>query len=71
VLVLLVDVHRAAEGQNGVVIARVGGRVAAFGDLPGVELGAARLELLGEDAGTGVVLVNDCKCLDGVSRLAG
>ena len=49
--VLLVDVHRAAEDEDGAVAERVRGRVGALGREPLVEAGAAGADRVGEEAG--------------------
>ena len=55
---VLVGVHRAAEGHHRVVGERVGGRIGGLGDVPDVELGRGR-DRLGEHAGAGIALMGD------------
>jgi hypothetical protein len=55
----LVGVHRAAEGQHGVVAERVGGRLELLCDQPLVVLHPAGGHRLGEDAWAGVGLMHD------------
>jgi hypothetical protein len=56
---LFADVHRAAEGEDGVVAERVGRRGIALRQHPLVELVAAVADRLGEDARAGVALLDD------------
>lgn len=55
---LLVGVHGAAEGEDGVVAVRVGGRLRRLRRQPLVELDTVLSDRLGEDAGAGVALVD-------------
>src|SRR5262249_50871246 len=58
--ILLVGVHGTAEGEHGVVVGDLRGRLgAAFCERPLVELHAAGTHLLGEHAGAGVGLMHD------------
>ncbi len=59
VLGVLVRMHRAAEGDHGVVVARVPPRRAVLGHAPLVQLGAARVDRIGEYPGTGIRFVDD------------
>ena len=58
--VLLVDVHRTAEGEDGVVVGDLARRRrAALAELPLVQLDPAVAHLVGEDARPGVGLMGD------------
>ena len=60
--VLLVGVHRAPEGEDGVVVGDLDRRRgASLRERPLVQLHPALADLLGEDARTGVRLVHDGK----------
>jgi NAD(P)-dependent dehydrogenase (short-subunit alcohol dehydrogenase family) len=59
VLVLLVGVHRPAEGEDRVVARRVARGLGPLGDRPLIEDRAVRAERLREHAGSGVGLVDD------------
>lgn len=56
---LFVDVHRPAEDENRVVAERVGRWLPMLSQSPLVELAAGLADCLGEDAGSGVVLVDE------------
>ncbi len=59
ILGLLVGVHGASEREHCVVRKEIARRVLFGGNQPLVELPATRLRLVGEDAGTGIRLVDD------------